>query len=454
VGWVGLAVLVAACGGGASPSSSAPDPTTPPSTPGTPPGETPTPTPDAPPPPTSCARKDTARTAPVALFDAFQKDVAGLSGDAKTARVAKLLADVAAQGGTPLEDPASGRVVFLAKGAPPSGPWSAVGSFVGWDKAKGVALTAASGTDLYWGEATIPRGTSHAYKLLSGTTDAGFTPDPLARNVVWDGIDHHTVGEFNAIVHPQDLPAGKGRLERLANVHATKLGDDRDVFVYLPAAYDAASCPKLPVVLIHDGNEALTRGDFAGEADKLYASRPELAAVLVFVALPDQNVRMAQYTFGAVDTKGDDYVDFLVADLFPATSKVYRFCKKPEARGISGASLGGLISTYAAFQNPTTFGWVGAQSASFFWENDALVTRAQTTTKIPVRFYLDSGVPGGVCDASDNCAVTDEMEQVMKTKGYDVTRVKQMNAEHDWQFWQQRFAGMMTTFRDQQTACD
>jgi iron(III)-enterobactin esterase len=452
---VSLGLLIAACGGSESAPSGPPEGT--PVVPGPP---APSPEPTAPsttePPatPPLCARKDQARTAPAALFDAFQKDVATLSGADKDARVTTLLADVAAQGGTPLRDPSTGRVIFLARGAPPAGPWSAVGSFAGWDKTKGISLTNIAGTDLYAGEATILPGTSHTYKLLSGTSDAGFMQDPLARNVVWDGFNTGTVGEFNAYVHPEAIPADKGRIVRHPRLHAQKLANDRDVFTYLPARYDDAACPKLPVVVFHDGNEALTRGDFAGEADKLYAARPELAAVLVFVALPTQNVRMAEYTFGTVDAKGSDYVDFVVSDLLPLVSKGYRLCSQPAAKGISGASLGGLISTYAAFESPSTFGWVGAQSSSYFWENDALVTRVETSAKIPVRFYLDSGAPNGVCDGGDNCAITDEMEQVMKTKGYDVLRVKAMNAAHDWPFWRDRFAGMLTHFRDKQIACD
>jgi enterochelin esterase family protein len=457
-GWIAAGALVVACGGGESQAPGGPTGGAmgiPASGPGAPPAGTDTPPPGTPPPaPVACARADAAHTAPVALFDAFQKDVASLSGSARTTRAQKLLTDVAAAGGTPLEDPASGRVVFLASGAPPSGPWSAVGSFAGWDKTQGVSLAAIDGTDLYWGEATIPRGASQTYKLLSGTDDAGFAQDRLAHNLVWDGIDHHTVGEFNAIIHPQDLPADKGRIEYRGTVHAQKLANDRDVFVYLPPRYDDASCPKLPVVVFHDGNESLTRGDFAGVADTLYAAHPELSAVLAFIALPSQDVRMDEYTFGGGTARGDDYVDFLLADLLPTLDKGYRLCGKAEARGISGASLGGLISTYTAFQSPATFGWVGAQSASFFWDNDALVTRAQNDPKIPVRFYLDSGAPNGQCGDPDNCAITDQMQQVMLQKGYDVVRVKANNADHDWSYWHDRLGGMLTQFRDGHTACD
>jgi enterochelin esterase family protein len=462
---VALALAAAIGGCGVSDASGPPDGAPPAGAdPGagavTPPGDAPPAHPGAPPPgPAACARADLARTAPASLFDAFEADLAavpaGPSGDAARAgRVDQLLADVSAQGGTPLEDPKTGRAVFLVRGAPPAGSWSVVGSFVGWDKGQRLAMSAVEGTDLYAVDTVIPAGQSQTYKLLTGDADEGFVEDLLATNVVWDGIDHHTVGEMNAIVHPADQPKDHGRLERAARVHAQKLGDDRDVFVYLPPRYDDGSCAKLPMIVFHDGNESLTRGDFAGVADELYASRPELSAILVFVALPTQDVRMDQYTFGTPGAKGDDYVDFLAADLMPKVTGAYRVCAKADARGISGASLGGLISTYAAFAKPGVFGWVGAQSASYFWADDALVDRASTSPVIPTRFYLDSGEPGGACGEEDNCAITDEMAATLTSKGYEVERVKVPNAEHDWPYWRARLPGMLTSFRDGHTACD
>src|SRR5215471_14948185 len=59
--------------------------------------------------PQDCTRKGQTHTASVALFDQFLK-----SKD-----VDALMSDVAKNGGTPLEDPNSDRVVFLVRGAPP-----------------------------------------------------------------------------------------------------------------------------------------------------------------------------------------------------------------------------------------------------------------------------------------------------------------------------------------------
>src|SRR6185295_17824918 len=118
------------------------------------------------------------------------------------------------------------------------------------------------------------------------------------------------------------------------------------------------------------------------------------------------------------------------------------------ARGISGASLGGLISSFGAFEKPDVWGWVGAQSASFFWDDNALIDRVDTESVRPVRFYLDSGSP------DDNYDVTNEFAAALQRRGYDYVRITQQDAAHDWPYWRARFAGLLTHFRDKQTVCD
>jgi len=388
-----------------------------------------------------CTRSAQAKTAPAALYDALLADLPQLQSAQIAAREDQLVVDLTAQGGTPLED-AGDRLVFLVRGAPPQGPWSVAGTFTGW-KANPQPMTLVPGTtDLWVLDAHVARGTAHQYKLLSGTDDTGFTEDLLARNVVWDGIDHGAPGYFNAIAHPGDGDGTKGRIVRYHGVHATELGDDRDVFVYLPPRYDDGSCATLPQIVFHDGNESLTRGDFAGVADTTYAGAPDSQAVLVFVALSSQNVRTDEYTFGTSTALGDAYGDFLVNDLEPIVSKDFRVCSKAASRGIAGASLGGLVSTYLAFQRSDEWGFVGSQSGSYFWDSNAMITRAGQDPVVPVRFYLDTGCP----DANDNCTVVQQVRDALEGKGYDVLYEEDDTAMHDWPYWAERLPKLLTDF--------
>lgn len=372
-----------------------------------------------------CTRNAQAKTSPVSLFDAFAAS--------QTKDVDAFLAAVAKQGGAPLEDPNSDRVIFLARGAPPMGPWSIAGSFTNW-KANAKAMTPVNGTDLFVLDTTVPRKDGAAqYKLLSGTTDAGFREDSLAMNVAWDGIDHQTVGEFNAIAHATE--GTKGRIVRWRSVPSPS--GARDVFTWLPARYDDGSCAKLPIMFVHDGNESLTRGDFASVAEAQPSNEQN---VLVFVALPSQNIRIDEYTFNTQTAKAGPYVDFLAGDLSTRVRSSFHVCTAQTATGISGASLGGLVSAWAAFEKPGTFGYVGSQSGSFFWDNESLVSRAQQTTKLDVRFHLDHGCP------NDNCDSNRDMSTALVAKGYDVVHVEDPDAQHDWSFWKKRLPGVLHDF--------
>jgi enterochelin esterase family protein len=446
---LGAGLLATGCGDGSSanrepatpgsPTATAPNPN-PPGVPGLPDGGSAGPDGAS---RAACNRAEQAKTAPTALYDAFVSELAGTPEGARSARVDKLLADVAAQGGTPLED-TSDRVVFLARGMGASGTWSVAGSFTSWE-AQQRPMAQVPGTDLFVLDTKIPRGATHPYKLRAGSD---WREDVLAKNVVWDGVNRGTVGELNAMVHADVRLGNTGRLVAHRKVHATRLGDDRDVFVYVPARYDDGSCAALPHLVVQDGNESITRGDFVGAADALYAQKPELAAVLVFVALPSQALRMAQYTFNTQGSLGDAYGEFLERDLEPAIGRDYRICAKPSARGLSGASLGGLISTYLAFKQPGAWGFVGAQSSSFFWDGGWMVSRASQDPVVPLRIYLDHGCP------NDNCEVNRQMTQALSTKGYDQKHVEAPGAQHDWADWRARLPEMLTYFRDGRSDCN
>lgn len=405
------------------------------------------PTPDGSPPP-RCTRDLAARGAPVALFDRLEHDIqsAQTAGDRK-ALADRFVRDVQENGGAPLEDPDSDRVVFIARGEPGPAGWNVAGSWINWDVAQRANLKRIVDTDLFAVELMIDRRVAHAYKLLIGDTSDGFREDPLASHVVWDGIVRPGIGEFNGVVHPAALDSSKGRLVRWGGVQATKLANARDVFVYLPAAYDDATCPVLPVNIFHDGNEAITRGHFDIEADTLFAAKPELAQILIFVALPSQDVRMAEYTFGTMGALGDDYGAFLADDLLPRLESKLRVCRNPADRALSGESLGGLISTYLAFQRPDVWGFVGAQSSSYFWNSDWMIQRAGADPVVPVRLYVDHGCP------NDNCDENRRFVAAVQSKGYEIQHVEAPNAAHDWPDWRARVPAIYTTFRSGRSGC-
>jgi enterochelin esterase family protein len=389
--------------------------------------------------PGACDRASATRTAPTALFDALVTDLDGGADPAAAANA--FVGAVSEAGGTPLVDPESERVVFVWRGEP-DGAVAVTGSWADWAPGA-VAMAKVGDTDVYAGEATLPTGERHQYKIVVGET---FLEDRLARHVAWDGIDHHGPGEMNGVVRPEAGDATRGRLVAWRDVPGAATGDTRDVFVYLPAAYDAGDCAPFPVMEVHDGNESLTRVPFQDAADATYLETPAAAAVLVFVALHAQEERMSEYTFGP-DTEGDAYVAFLRDELRPYQAARLRTCTAAADRGIAGASLGGLISAYAAFQSPEAWGFVGSQSGSFFWADAALVDRAAADPVVDVRWYIDHGCP------DDNCDSNRDLVAALESRGYALSHVEEPGGAHDWAFWQKRLPGLLRYFREGAAGC-
>lgn len=390
-----------------------------------------------------CDRPAQVRTADIALLDRFRSDVANATTGAQLqALTESFFADVATHGGTPLVSPGGTRVAFIARDAPQI-QYSVGGTFNGWTAGVDV-LSRVGQSNVYAVERTVPRDGPHAYKMVDGST---WYEDRRARHVVEDGIAREGPGEFNALVHPALGDASKGRLVAWRGVRSERLNDARDVFIYVPAAYDDPTCPTLPSLYFHDGNESLTRAPFRIPADQTYRAYPGEAAVLVFVALPAQDVRMSQYSFGGA-SKGDDYLAFLRDELRPRVEGGFRLCPGARDRGLAGASLGGLISGYGAFRYPEVWGYVGSQSGSYFWENDAMIQMVASSPRKPIRWYLDHGCPDDNCD--ENRALAAELTQ----KGYPLRHVEEQGGLHQWPYWQGRLPGLLLYFREGLQGCE
>ena len=62
------------------------------------------------------------------------------------------------------------------------------------------------------------------------------------------------------------------------------------------------------------------------------------------------------------------YARFLATELVPWMRGTYRAGATPALTVVSGASLGGLAASFAAFQHPDVFGNVVSQSGSYWWK--------------------------------------------------------------------------------------
>lgn len=275
----------------------------------------------------------------------------------------------------------------------------------------------------------------HAYKITYGGGATWFT-DFGNPHIDWDGVATIGLGSFNSIIHPLEQPDDRGRLYWLPRVYSPQLENTREVYVYLPRSYDADDGPQEhPLLIVHDGNESIARGQFHHVADERGGEE-----IIAFVALHDQNERMAEYTMATDGARGPDYAEFLVHTLLPELDSRFRISQSRTEIGLAGSSLGGLISFWVASEYPDVFAFAGGMSSSFFWADDHMLEVIAEKGCQDITYYLDSGSP------QDNYQVTLAMRDQMIELGCDHIHLVDDGGLHQWNYWHNRFANVLEAF--------
>lgn len=89
--------------------------------------------------------------------------------------------------------------------------------------------------------------------------------------------------------------------------------------------------------------------------------------------------------------RGREYVDEVADRIKPYIDGRYRTLPEPEHTGIVGASFGGLISMFAGYWRPDTFGRIGMLSASLWYEGVMEFIRGHEKLPPGLRVYMSVG---------------------------------------------------------------
>ncbi len=357
-----------------------------------------------------------------ALYDGLAADLPSLTGGSRQARVDEFWTAIAREGGLPAR--AEGRLVFALRS--PDDGWSVAGTFNAWTP-DADPLTRIAGTDTLVADLAVTPG-RHQYKLVR---NGEWIRDPAARWVQFDGIDTGTVGAFNAVAYAgAQSPLAPSDLWLLP-FSSSAVGNTREVFVQVPSSYWPARAP-LPLLVMHDGNESITRGRFDAALDTARAAGSAPAVLVAYVALADQADRMDEYTFGTTGARGLLYETLVADELVPALEDAFATPRTPEARAVMGASLGGLISYRIGLDRPDVFLRTAGQSSSFFWNSDQILGEFSDATALPGRWYLDAG------EDADNGIEAAQMRDILMAKGAEHEYVRDPAGLHDWSYWAAR----------------
>lgn len=273
-----------------------------------------------------------------------------------------------------------------------------LGEFNGW--AEGTQLDDFPGlSDWYYGKIQVSFDKFTEYLLK---VNGQWTRDETNRYIRFGPFG------FNSAIYR----SGYGRITALWQVQSPQLGNQRDVYVYLPASYFNNIIDTFPVLYLQDGfnvfeNPKAPFGSWNVDttADVVFAEKTARPAIFIAIDTPD---RANEYLYTAAALPGGSnatpklnlYADFVVHTLKPIVDGTFRTKPDRNNTAIAGSSLGGISSAYIAWHHADVFGaaasfsgsfWVGENGESGPPFRDIITANTVGNAAGSIRYYLDSG---------------------------------------------------------------
>jgi predicted alpha/beta superfamily hydrolase len=219
----------------------------------------------------------------------------------------------------------------------------------------------------------------------------------------------------------------------------------RTVLVWLPPDYfeEGAQERRFPVLYLHDGQNVFDAATaFGGSEWRADESLQTLAgeglAVIAVAIYHGAERRTREYTPGTEGTRGlgNQYVEWLAAELKPRIDADFRTLPDPDSTGLLGSSMGGLISLHGFCTRGDVFGRAGVMSPAL-WPGNGGIFGTVIRADLPRgRVYLDNGTR-----EPSARPMFDLLVQKGFRPGADLLYVCETGARHTEAAWAARFPG-------------
>lgn len=218
------------------------------------------------------------------------------------------------------------------------------------------------------------------------------------------------------------------------SLSSERLGNTREVDIWLPEGIKAGSGAQVPLAIFFDGAEYQSRVPTPRILANLIGSGQIPPTVAIFVSNPSQAARRTELPCNA------DFADFMAQELLPFVVDKTGLSFTGDKTLLAGASFGGLASACTAYRYPQQFGLVLSQSGSFWWSPanaerpEWLNAQLATSETLPIRFYLSAGRFETDFGESGILNANRQLEQILQVKGYPV-KLDEFSAGHDYFHW-------------------
>ncbi len=297
---------------------------------------------------------------------------------------------------------------------------------------------ALPGTDLWAVTIELPEGSRIEYKFeVMKNGERHLILDPLNDVIAHDPFGANSVCQGSGYIRPSwtmhDAEARKGSIE-IKTIESKKFEEKREIQVYLPARFRRNR--RYPLLIVHDGADYLRFADLQIVLDNLMHN---LEIPQMIVALTQSSDRLKEY---AADER---HAHHLAEELLPFLADAFPLIDEPQARGIMGASFGGVAALHTAWRFPGRFGRLLLQSGSFAFSDigrhkrgpvfDPVVQFMNEFREQPgqpsERMYMSCGIYESLIYENRS------LVPLLQKQGIDV-RFEEARDAHNWENWRDR----------------